>query len=418
MLVLATLWPEYWDQLTARPPGDADPHAQARELLSGHDIQVPAAFTPGQLRELEEAGDPRLAQAADGTRDRQVIQYLAGAPALLDRYHHAPPAAQALIHAAMDAARLGMSPALSRAFLEAAAPGYLTDTDWDLLPGDWLEQALDYTAKPCKGVRGPLAPIRPRPVSGALPSPGDGPAWQLADYLDQQGRRARREEIPPASFWTAAASCAGPAGPDRSRPGRRGPRPAPRRGPPVQAGQRRWPSRCGCQPRPVAAHPAPRRPAPGRLGRRPRQPRQARSASPSCWARCARAGATGQVTTLASRAAAHTSLDNLVGVTILLGALREAGASGQVSTLLDRDPAAHASLDYPYFVTSLLDALREAGAPAQAAKLIERLPAAGMFQLFLNEEVRGEQFWFGREADGRPAGRLGLDRPRLNDLEA
>jgi hypothetical protein len=34
------------------------------------------------------------------------------------------------------------------------------------------------------------------------------------------------------------------------------------------------------------------------------------------------------------------------------------------------------------------------------------LPAAGMF-LFLNEEVRGEQFWFGREADGRPAGRWG-----------
>jgi hypothetical protein len=55
-------------------------------------------------------------------------------------------------------------------------------------------------------------------------------------------------------------------------------------------------------------------------------------------------------------------------------------------------------------VTILLGALREAGAPAQAAELIERLPAAGMFQLFLNEEVRGEQFWFGREADGRPPG--------------
>ena len=66
---------------------------------------------------------------------------------LLDRYHHAGPAARALIDVAMDARRLGMGPALPRAFLETAAPG-------------------------C---------------------------------------RARREEFPPASFWPAAASCADPA---------------------------------------------------------------------------------------------------------------------------------------------------------------------------------------------------------------
>ena len=88
----------------------------------------------------------------------------------------------------------------------------LTDTDWDLLGDDWLEQALDYTAKPRKGVRGPLAPIHPRPVPDTPASPSGKPAWQLADYLDQQGRRARLEEIPPASFWAAAGSCAGPAG--------------------------------------------------------------------------------------------------------------------------------------------------------------------------------------------------------------
>ena len=44
-----------------------------------------------------------------------------------------------------------------QAFLEAAAPGYLTDADWDALGEDWLEQALAYTAVPCKGARGPLA---------------------------------------------------------------------------------------------------------------------------------------------------------------------------------------------------------------------------------------------------------------------
>jgi hypothetical protein len=43
--------------------------------------------------------------------------------------------------------RLGVRAALPRAFLEAAAPGYLTDTEWELLDHDWLEQALGYTAK-------------------------------------------------------------------------------------------------------------------------------------------------------------------------------------------------------------------------------------------------------------------------------
>ena len=103
-----------------------------------------------------------------------MIQYLAGAPDLLDRYHNAPPAARALIDAAMDARRLGMRPALPRAFLEAAAPGYLTDTDWDLLPDDWLEQALGYTAKPARGSAGRWHPSGPAPPPVSRPAPATG----------------------------------------------------------------------------------------------------------------------------------------------------------------------------------------------------------------------------------------------------
>jgi hypothetical protein len=164
VLVLATLWPRYWDTLTARPDKGADPHAQARELLAGHDITVPAAFTPAQLDQLGKTGDPRLALAATAARDGQVIQFLAGAPELLARYRNAPPAAAALIDAAMDARRLSMGAGLPRAFLEAAVPGYLTATEWDALGEDWLEQALAYAAVPCKGVPGPLTCIRPRPA--------------------------------------------------------------------------------------------------------------------------------------------------------------------------------------------------------------------------------------------------------------
>ena len=136
VLVLATLWPRFWDVLTARPEDGADPHAQARELLAGHDITVPPAFTAAQLRGLSQAGDARLARAAAGAQDGEVIQFLAGAPELLARYRNAPPAAKALLDAAMDARRLGMGIGLPQAFLAAAAPGYLTGAEWDALgPG-------------------------------------------------------------------------------------------------------------------------------------------------------------------------------------------------------------------------------------------------------------------------------------------
>ena len=104
-----------------------------------------------------------------------MIQYLAGAKELLDRYRNAPPSAKALVDAVMDARRLGMrSAALPEAFLETAAPGYLTDADWDLQPPDWLQQGLAYTAQPVKGVRGPLAPSAPDPPPAARPAPAAG----------------------------------------------------------------------------------------------------------------------------------------------------------------------------------------------------------------------------------------------------
>jgi len=91
-----------------------------------------------------------------------------------------------------------MGVALPVAFLEAAAPGYLAGADWDGLGEDWLEQALAYAAAPCKGVRGPLTRIRPRP-----PGKAAEPGYRLADYLDQHGRRAHRGLLPPAGFWDA-----------------------------------------------------------------------------------------------------------------------------------------------------------------------------------------------------------------------
>ena len=231
VFVLGTLWPSHWDTLTR----EGDQHAQARTVLAGTDIPVPPAFTEPELRDLPRAAaaDVRLQMAVAEARDGQVTQYLAGAPELLARYRHAPAAAKALIHAAMDARRLGHRTALPHALLAAAAAAYLTDTEWDALGEDWLEQALAYTAQPCKGASGPLTRIRPRPTRpgtrdacaastststpgrrdqrpGGPADPGGGPVYRLADYLDQHGRRHRNSQFPPAGFWAAVADHAFP----------------------------------------------------------------------------------------------------------------------------------------------------------------------------------------------------------------
>ena len=114
----------------------------------------------------------------------------------------------------MDGLRLGTGIDLpNRHSWKRPPPAYLTDTDWDALDEDWLEQALAYTAVPCKGVPGPLTRIRPRPARSGSGRPGssahaeqltDGPAstpagplYRLADYLDQYGRAHRNSQIPP-----------------------------------------------------------------------------------------------------------------------------------------------------------------------------------------------------------------------------
>ena len=374
VLVLATLWPEFWDRLTARPPAaEEDLHAQARELLTGRDIAVPSAFTAAQVEQLAGSVDPRLALAAAAAQDGQVTQFLAGAPELLARYRNAPPAAKALTDAAIDARRLGTGVALPLAFLEAAAPGYLSDADWDGLSEDWLGQALAYTSAPANGIRGPLSRIRPRVAGGATPAPG--PAYRLADYLEEHGRQHRKSQIPPAGFWAAAADHVSPA--DQAALG--------------DAAAARGLYRDAAQLHKNAAAAGNLRAA-SYLSGRPSCLRD--DARPVRWAvahgaldepgavaellhKVREAGGGDQGTVLLSRdPAARVSLDDPGAVARLLDELREAGARDQGTVLLSRDPAARVSLDDPGAVARLLDELREAGARDQVTVLLSRDPAA------------------------------------------
>jgi len=210
VLVLGTLWPAYWDILSAVPdPSESDAHAQARQLLKGSSIRVAEAFTAADLhvasRQAIKSGDPRLAEALDLADAGRLTQYLAGGPALLDRYDNAGPAARAILDAAIDVRRLGGGPVLPRPFLEEAASGYLSDEQWDLLAGDWQEHAFRYLtdSRPCRGARAPLTRIRSRPNDPPSPA-GEQPAYRLADYLEQHHAQRRSEQRPPDGFWQIA----------------------------------------------------------------------------------------------------------------------------------------------------------------------------------------------------------------------
>ena len=198
VLVLSTLWLEHWSNLTT-PPGfiGPDPHAQARELLTGHAINVPSAFTDVQLSDLAKADDPRLRQAASSASDGKITQYLASAPELLSRYENAPHAPKALLQAAMDARRLGVGDSIPLSFLETAAPGYVTGWERNSLDDNWLPESLKYVGQPCKGALGPLTPNR----QGRSASQRE--TYHLADYLDQHSHHTRHTIIPPLDFWAA-----------------------------------------------------------------------------------------------------------------------------------------------------------------------------------------------------------------------
>lgn len=209
VLVLATMWRQYWATATTSPRrGEPDLYPQARQLLTGSAIPVPDAFGGTDLRASRAVCvlDPRLRYASEQAPNGRVIQVLAGVPALLDRYRNPEtPAAQAVMYAAVDARRLGHPRAIPRTFLAYAAPGYLDDHQWEQAGDDWLERALAFTAEPCHGTPGPLTRIRPRP--GQPADVGGQPSYQLAHYLEQTGRTGRAGVVPPAGFWLAAARC-------------------------------------------------------------------------------------------------------------------------------------------------------------------------------------------------------------------
>ncbi|MGW3686621.1 hypothetical protein [Streptomyces sp. NPDC005125] len=155
---------------------------------------------------MRTSSDRRLVEAAQHAADGMITQYLAAAPDLLSHYQTAEPGPRELLEAAMDARRLGHPLSLPRSFLKKASEGYLTPTEWELLPDpdNWVDQALATLKQPVKGTPGPLhAKRRERGASDHQGTQAEQ-AYVLADFLDQHGHKTRRASRVPGLFWQAA----------------------------------------------------------------------------------------------------------------------------------------------------------------------------------------------------------------------
>ncbi|WP_406346978.1 sel1 repeat family protein [Streptomyces sp. NBC_00648] len=205
-IALATLWPDHDSALTIAPATSSDdPHRQARTLLAQGDyVHLPNSFADHLDAVRRAAAHDASLNAALENGGTSITQVLAAGPDLVARYEHPDGPhgiySKALLSAAMDAHRLGVTGPLPLAFLHDAAPGYLTGSERAAVdPDTWFVDALTHARTL---VRQTIRPLQDVPRSfgmGALSG-----VVTLADYLQQHGRRTRRLLCPPATFWDAA----------------------------------------------------------------------------------------------------------------------------------------------------------------------------------------------------------------------
>jgi transcriptional regulator with XRE-family HTH domain len=198
VVIVDALWPDRYAALTAIPRVDGDdPYRDAREVLAsaGAPFTIPAVFSPTERTRAAKlaAADDRLARALADSQFG-VTQVLAGAPELVRRWEQADPYTGAVITAAIDLARLGIVPQFVPELLAAAGDVYLSDRHRGEAGVDWFAASLRAATTPGLGTVVPLH-------ASLGPDKNGSPAYVLADYLVQYGRRHRFFEVVPDRLW-------------------------------------------------------------------------------------------------------------------------------------------------------------------------------------------------------------------------
>lgn len=192
VLILGTLWPQYWNLLT-----DPSSRRDTSALLTERVVRVEEGFRGYKKATSVAAGeDPRWHLALTRAVDRPT-QFLSGGVALLANYRSATPVEAAVLHAAVDARRTGHPRSLRSDFLGLAATGYLEDADWAQIARgeqrEWASEAIARLSLPRWGASGALSPVR-----------GQERVVELNDYLEHRLLRERVTTQPSAQLWRAA----------------------------------------------------------------------------------------------------------------------------------------------------------------------------------------------------------------------
>ncbi|MFB6539047.1 tetratricopeptide repeat protein [Streptomyces noursei] len=193
VVVLATMREDAYDACRAEPRG--------RALDLAHVIELARQWSPAERERLaREAGrkaDPRLVGAASASGPEGVAAYLALSPLLWDEWWRARradrhPRGHALVRAALDLARCGLTGPLPTDLLLKVHEGYADVTGREREPA---EDALAWAARPRHG----LLPLLTR---------GTGDTWRAAPLLVEAA--ARHEELPdvPGPVWGCALETA------------------------------------------------------------------------------------------------------------------------------------------------------------------------------------------------------------------
>jgi diguanylate cyclase (GGDEF)-like protein len=204
IVILGTLWREHATELRAGDDGDAERPARPK-YPNTVDILTDRRLTELSLRGFSRAerqatvkraaDDPRL-QRAIADRDYNVTEFLAGARELDRRYDQATREQQAVIHAAVDARRVGIQAPLTPKLLCAAARGYLTTVHPD---DTWFPPVLEELASHSRPQDRATAPIPELPNADHTTVLGHG----VAEYLLQRLNRQRRNTEPTDTTWRA-----------------------------------------------------------------------------------------------------------------------------------------------------------------------------------------------------------------------
>ena len=269
----------------------------------------------------------------------------------------------------MDATRLGRASPLPAALIQEAAVGYLTSSQRSIPLDNWRGSALNWATAELNGQVRALQPVPPPSGTGVV-------GYQVADYLEQHGRRTRQYQTGRACLWDALIAHTSTAD-DLTRLGQA----AEDRGFYRQAAVL-WTQAIASAGNTTAAYhlfTLLHRVNPGGTTYAAHWIAQTADVH-NAWDVAAlmqalsEAQAYDAVTTLAQRAT-HTSVDNPRAVEELLRELRRSGNGSAITTLAQR-AAAHTNLDNRRAVEELLKELRHGGNNGSAVTTLAQRAAA------------------------------------------